>query len=110
MPVTALKKEQTIAAARRAKTIAAGKARQAQLPTVALIPIADDADGVRLLSKLEVIDRVGVSYATLWHWMRAGTFPRSRALGGKTVWIKSEVEAFMAALPKRPLKGDEAGV
>jgi predicted DNA-binding transcriptional regulator AlpA len=100
-------KKKSATATKRAATIAAGKARQAQLPTVALTPVADDGDGIRLLSKPEVIERVGVSYATLWHWMRAGTFPRSRALGGKTVWIKSEVEAFMAALPKRLLKGDE---
>ncbi len=38
----------------------------------------------RLISKLQVLDRVGVSYPTLWQWMRQGKFPRSRELGGKS--------------------------
>jgi predicted DNA-binding transcriptional regulator AlpA len=91
-------------AAKRAATTNAIKARQAHLPLAFNVDV--DRDGIRLLSKLEVIDRVGASYPTLWHWMRQGKFPRSRALGGKTVWIASEVEGWMAALPKRPLKGD----
>lgn len=89
---------------------AANKARHAKLPTVLSLEDVDaDATGIRLLSKLEVMDRVGVSFPTLWKWMRAQppTFPRARALGGTTVWIASEVEAWMASLPLRPLKGDE---
>ena len=62
---------------------------------------------VRLLSKGEVLDRVGVSYPCLWSWMREEKFPRSRKLGGKAAWIESEVEAWINALPVRRLKGDE---
>ena len=32
----------------------------------------------RLISKAEVLDRIGVTYPTLWVWMRRGVFPRSR--------------------------------
>jgi hypothetical protein len=39
--------------------------------------------------------------------MRAGTFPRSRVVGGKSMWLSSEIEAWLAALPVRQLKGDE---
>jgi predicted DNA-binding transcriptional regulator AlpA len=60
----------------------------------------------RLISKPELLERLGVSYPTLWNWMRRGTFPRSRQLGGKVAWIESEVEAWIAALPVRRLKGD----
>jgi predicted DNA-binding transcriptional regulator AlpA len=38
--------------------------------------------------------------------MRAGTFPRSRVVGGKSMWLLSEIEEWMAALPVRRLKGD----
>jgi predicted DNA-binding transcriptional regulator AlpA len=62
---------------------------------------------VRLLSKREVLAIVGVSYPTLWSMMRAGTFPRSRVVGGKSMWLSSEIEAWLAALPVRQLKGDE---
>lgn len=68
--------------------------------------IAADVRGNRLLSKLEVLDRIGVTFPTIWAWMRAGTFPRSVVIGGKTAWIESEVEAWIAALPRQKLKGD----
>jgi predicted DNA-binding transcriptional regulator AlpA len=63
--------------------------------------------GARLLSKREVLAIVGVSYPTLWSMMRAGTFPRSRVVGGKSMWLSSEIEAWLAALPVRQLKGDQ---
>jgi prophage regulatory protein len=66
------------------------------------------ANQVRLISKPEVLDRVGVTFPTIWKWMREGKFPRSRELGGKVAWIESEVEAWIASLPVRRLKGDEA--
>jgi predicted DNA-binding transcriptional regulator AlpA len=61
---------------------------------------------IRLLTKREVIDMTHVSYPTLWSWMRQGKFPRSRVTGRKIVWLASEVEAWMLALPVRELKGD----
>jgi predicted DNA-binding transcriptional regulator AlpA len=96
-------------AERRDATLAANKARRTQLPRAPhhADGDADDDAEIRLISKHEVVDRVGVAYPTLWQWMRKGCFPRARALGGKTVWIKSEIDAWLASLPKRALKGDE---
>jgi prophage regulatory protein len=68
--------------------------------------MAKKKPGDRLLSRREVLDRVGVSYPTLWHWMRAGTFPRSRDIGGKVAFIESEVDRWIANLPIVKLKGD----
>jgi predicted DNA-binding transcriptional regulator AlpA len=62
---------------------------------------------VRFLSKYEVIDRVGVSYPTIWFWMRGGKFPRSRELGGKAAWIESEIDAWIVSRPTKRLKGDK---
>jgi predicted DNA-binding transcriptional regulator AlpA len=64
--------------------------------------------GAHLLSKRQVLAIANVSYPTLWSWMRQGTFPRSRVVGGKSMWLSTEIEAWMAALPKRRLKGDAA--
>jgi predicted DNA-binding transcriptional regulator AlpA len=62
---------------------------------------------LRLLTKPEVLLIAGgISYVTLWSWMRAGTFPRSRVVGGKSMWRSDEVQAWLDALPVRPLKGD----
>jgi predicted DNA-binding transcriptional regulator AlpA len=64
---------------------------------------------LRLLTKPEVLFIAGnVSYVTLWSWMRAGTFPRSRVVGGKSMWRSDEVQAWLNALPLRKLKGDDA--
>ena len=63
---------------------------------------------LRLLSKPEVLDRIGVTYVTLWSWMQQGKFPRSRQLGGKAAWLENEIEDWIAELPVRRLKGDAA--
>lgn len=60
----------------------------------------------RLLSKAEVCAIANVSFPTIWSWMRAGTFPRSRVVGGKSAWLSTEVENWLANLPRRALKGD----
>ena len=65
------------------------------------------APGVsRLFGKHEVCAVVGVTFPTIWTWMRAGAFPRSRVVGGKSMWRSDEIEAWLANLPVRKLKGD----
>jgi predicted DNA-binding transcriptional regulator AlpA len=67
---------------------------------------------IRLLNKSEVLRITGVSFPTVWSWMRAGKFPRARVSGGgsksKSVWRSDEVEQWLADLPMRRLKGDVA--
>jgi predicted DNA-binding transcriptional regulator AlpA len=66
-----------------------------------------DADvGQRLLGKPEVMAITGTSFPTIWAWMRAGTFPRSRVVGGRSMWRSDEIDQWLAGLPVRPLKGD----
>jgi predicted DNA-binding transcriptional regulator AlpA len=80
-----------------------------QPPVTAAIAAADLArtpPPVRLLSKSDVCALTGVSFPTLWLWMQAGTFPRSRVVGGKSKWLSTEIDAWLAALPTRRLKGD----
>ena len=65
---------------------------------------------LRLLTKPEVLLIAGgVSYPTLWSWMRAGRFARSCVVGGKSMWRSDEVQLWLDALPVRPLKGDDDG-
>jgi predicted DNA-binding transcriptional regulator AlpA len=67
-----------------------------------------DARGlpIRLLSKAEVCAITGQSFPTLWKWQRIGTFPRSRIVGGKSMWLSTEIDQWLAGLTVRPLKGD----
>jgi predicted DNA-binding transcriptional regulator AlpA len=61
----------------------------------------------RLLSKHDVVHITSLSFPTLWQWMRAGKFPRSRVCGGKSMWLASEIDSWLAGLPVRQLKGDD---
>jgi predicted DNA-binding transcriptional regulator AlpA len=67
----------------------------------------DDSPRLRLISKPELLKIVGVSFVTIWSWMRQGTFPRSRVVHGKSMWLSTDVDAWVAALPRTKLKGDE---
>jgi predicted DNA-binding transcriptional regulator AlpA len=67
---------------------------------------APPAVPVRLLGKREICAIAGVTYQVVWKWMRAGSFPRSRVVGGKSKWLSSEIDQWLANLPVRQLKGD----
>jgi prophage regulatory protein len=91
--------EKIIVTTTPAKTIAAAKSTARKTKTSA---------SPRLLSRRELLAKVPVSYPTIWKWMREGTFPRSRDIGGKVAWIESEIDAWIANLNIVPLKGDAA--
>jgi predicted DNA-binding transcriptional regulator AlpA len=81
-----------------------GDAERAPAPDMAETkPVTNHA---RFIGKLQVLDRVGASYPSIWQWMREGKFPRSRELGGKAAWLESEIEAWIVNRPIRRLKGD----
>jgi predicted DNA-binding transcriptional regulator AlpA len=76
------------------------------LKTKTQVPVTA-ADSSRLISKAEVLARVGVTFPTVWAWMRAGKFPRSREIGSKAMWLESEISEWIAGLPERKYKGDD---
>jgi prophage regulatory protein len=57
------------------------------------------------LSKAQVLAKIPISPPTLWSWVRAGKFPRPRIISqNKTVWLQSEVHAWMLERPLRRYK------
>jgi predicted DNA-binding transcriptional regulator AlpA len=58
----------------------------------------------RLIGRREVLNRVPLSYPTIWSMMRAGTFPRSKQIGARIFWIEREVDAWIASLPDQTYK------
>lgn len=84
------------------------KPTQRQQNTAALTERARALKGVdtgpRLMSKPEVMAVVGASFPTIWQWMRAGKFPRAKILGGRSMWLSTDIDKFVAELPDRPLK------
>jgi prophage regulatory protein len=57
------------------------------------------------ITKKQVLRKVPVTGPTLWSWVRAGKFPRPRAISpNKTVWVEAEVDAWMQTRPHRTYK------
>jgi predicted DNA-binding transcriptional regulator AlpA len=63
-----------------------------------------------LLTKAEVLARVKLSYPHVWRLMRANKFPVSLVLPGTKMirWVESEIDSWIAALPRQKLKADNA--
>jgi predicted DNA-binding transcriptional regulator AlpA len=94
-----------IDAARKAAKLKAKRRKSAGSATDSARP----PPGVRLLDRTEILQITGKAFPTIWEWMRAGKFPRSRMTGGsksKSVWLSNEIDAWIAGLKVRPLKGD----
>jgi prophage regulatory protein len=91
-------------------TIKTRKQPQARIGDISYAAQLTDKNprSIRVLSKREVLDRLGVTFPTIWKWMRAGKFPRARELGpGKSCWVESEINEWILTRPIRRLKGDE---
>jgi predicted DNA-binding transcriptional regulator AlpA len=95
--------------------IAANEAHIAEAALVADTPHHEHGDHrvhgaraplVRLLDKSDILSITHVTFPTIWSWMRAGTFPRSRVVGAKSMWRSDEIDEWLANLPTRTLKGD----
>ena len=74
------------------------------LQSAADLPKANPTSEIRLLSKAEVVEKVGLSFPTLWGMMRRGEFPIARTLASRPAWLASEVEDFINNLPTRKYK------
>jgi predicted DNA-binding transcriptional regulator AlpA len=70
---------------------------------------APGSNGIRLIPKAELLRLLGVSYSSVFAWMRAGKFPLAREIGPgghscKIAWRADEVAAWLAARPQRRIK------
>jgi predicted DNA-binding transcriptional regulator AlpA len=80
------------------------------------VPVAEPAaltGPVKLLSKKQVLEIVGVSHVTLRDMIRRGTFPAPRVIGkdgggrSKIGWVDAEVYAAINNAPRRFPKGSK---
>lgn len=44
----------------------------------------------------EICDRFGVAACTPRNWEKRGQFPKSFTLGSKRLWVRADVEKFLA--------------
>jgi predicted DNA-binding transcriptional regulator AlpA len=67
---------------------------------------------LRLLTKEEVLDRVKLSFTSVWKKMQAGTFPRGLVQGSgehernRVFWYEHEIQKYLAGLQQKRIKGD----
>lgn len=66
----------------------------------------------KLLSKAKLLERVPVTFPTIWKWMQKGLFPRPVVLQpdqrfSKIAWHEDEVEKWVKDRPLSSLKGDD---
>ena len=55
----------------------------------------------KILRRAEVIERVGLSYSTIFNMIKAGTFPKPRRVGRQAIgWLESEITAWIQNLPE----------
>lgn len=60
-------------------------------------PAANIPIGNRLLKRLEVESKTGLSRASIYSAIRAGTFPASVAIGpNRVAWLEAEVDQWIA--------------
>jgi prophage regulatory protein len=67
----------------------------------------------RFIYRNELLARVGVTYTSIWLWVRDGKFPAPRELGGghqrgRLAWLESEIDEWMNSRPKRLPKGHKS--
>jgi len=80
-------------------------------PSVPLAAAVRPTGPIRVLPKGEVLEILGVSYVTLWHMIRRGSFPAARQFGPDGAhratigWIDSEVYEAIANAPRRFPRG-----
>jgi predicted DNA-binding transcriptional regulator AlpA len=64
---------------------------------------------IRLIYKPELLRLIGVSYGSIFAWMRTGKFPLAREIGPggrstRIAWVEREVLDWLAARPQRRIK------
>jgi prophage regulatory protein len=59
---------------------------------------------MNILREREVEARTKLDRVTIWRRERAGTFPKRVQIGRQSIgWIESEIDAWIASLPRGPI-------
>ena len=57
---------------------------------------------MRLLSRIEVLQRVGISRATWYRWRSSGKFPAPLTIGVGKLWREDDVDQWLRLNPTVP--------
>ena len=56
---------------------------------------------MRFLSKKDVRQKIGLSYATIDRMEKGGTFPKRVPVGFRVFWVEQEVEDWMERISRQ---------
>jgi predicted DNA-binding transcriptional regulator AlpA len=75
-------------------------------PNKPLPPPVDPRDpaDIILIGKAELLQRAPITFTSIWRMSQTGRFPRGRVIGNRTVWVKSEVDAWCADVANNKLR------
>ena len=66
------------------------------------------SDPEKFLTLSDVIDRVAVTRSTIYRWMQAGSFPRPIKVGIRSLWLESDIQAWIREQIARPQSEERA--
>jgi predicted DNA-binding transcriptional regulator AlpA len=66
--------------------------------------------GEYFLNKKQLCEKVNLTFPFIWQMIREKRFPEGRAIGSRTLWVGSEVDAWMRDRPKRVYRPKTAEV
>lgn len=50
----------------------------------------------KLIGSRDVMDRISISYTTLWRLVKTNKIPAPRKVGGLNRWLESDIEQYIA--------------
>lgn len=62
------------------------------------------------LTKTELVEKVHLSYVSIWKLIVAGDFPRGKQVSsgsGKLLWREADVDAWIESRPDQFVRGDQ---
>ena len=76
------------------------QSRDPDPPAPALDDGFDEVPEVRMLTARQVMERIQVTWPTLWAWSKKGKFPPPREVSvRKIMWVEKEVNEWLASRP-----------
>lgn len=74
----------------------------APVAPVPAAPHTTEHDGKLFLTVTETAELLGVHRDTLLRYEQQNRLPARSTMGGRTGWSRTEIDAFLAGLPRRP--------
>jgi predicted DNA-binding transcriptional regulator AlpA len=86
--------------------------KQSKVETPSSTAVSPSEPSLKLISRETLLEKIGVTYPTVWAWVRDKHFPAARVLGkdnggkGRIAWVESEVDEWINSRPRQQPKNN----